>query len=878
MRCWMNPVFRSWCSWAGLLIAVFLVGFLSQPIVAQGGDGLYGEYFNSKTLAGSVIRTRIDPQIDFDFNYDSPLTGVSSDNFSIRWTGQLQAPVTGTYTFTTYSDDGVRLYINGVKVLDNWTDHAPTYNDSAPLTLIAGNKYDIRLEYFEGVLGAQVHLYWSYPGSSRDIIPTANLFSLHAPAIGTPLKGSGTGLRAEYYQNIDMSGSPVLTRTDSTVNFNWGQAAPAAGMYSDYFSVRWTGKVFFPVTGNFTFTTESDDGIRLYLNNKLVVGNWTYHGATLNSSESYPGVAGTTVDIRLEYFESSGDAVARLHWSYPGQADQAIPQQYLIPASTSYLPGTVPLLTSNSATMDASRFLQQASYGPSAAEIQDVLSKGYDAWLTEQFAIAPTSHQSYLYAIRDAGGKIYNEQARESFWTQALKGKDQLRQRVVFALSEILVISELGGMLDNQPYALASYLDTLGNNAFGNFRQLLEEVTLSPTMGRYLDMLGNEKEDPSVGRTPNENYAREILQLFSIGLYQLNLDGSLKRDSLGNPIPTYGQDEIKGFARVFTGWNWGGNSNRADSNWDFPPVQYQWNFPMQAWPTRHSTGTKQVLGAVIPDGQTPEKDLKDALDNIFNHPNVGPFISRQLIQRLVTSNPSSAYVARVASVFNDNGSGVRGDLKAVVRAILLDTEARGSRAAYGSTRSGTSRGPGSGSEPAPKSVGKLREPMLRWSHLLRAFGVEAQADKFRIWYVDSPTDALGQSPLRSPTVFNYFEPSYALPGRIASTGVVSPEFKLANETTVIALSNFFLGTIYNGYGDWTGYATQLNFTPYLSIAGNSKVLVEQLNLVLMAGTMSDTMKNAVVEAINQTDAMYPGERLRSAIFLITTSSEYAVQK
>jgi hypothetical protein len=284
-------------------------------------------------------------------------------------------------------------------------------------------------------------------------------------------------------------------------------------------------------------------------------------------------------------------------------------------------------------------------------------------------------------------------------------------------------------------------------------------------------------------------------------------------------------------------------------------VQYRWDLPMQAWPTRHSTGEKQLLnGAVIPAGQTPEKDLQSALDNIFNHPNVGPFISKQLIQKLVMSNPPPDYVSRVAAVFNNNGADIRGDLKAVIKAILLDPEAR---------------------QPSP---GKLREPVLRWAHLLRTFQAQPSGGRYRIWYVDSAENELGQSPLRAPSVFNFFEPDYAMPGRIARAGVVSPEFKLANETTVIGNANFILGILYGGYGGWIGHPVTLDLSGFFGWANDPAKLVDQLNLLLMAGSMSDAMRATVVKAVTDIHPNLPGERLRAAIYLIATSKEFVVQK
>src|SRR5581483_6023648 len=334
-------------------------------------------------------------------------------------------------------------------------------------------------------------------------------------------------------------------------------------------------------------------------------------------------------------------------------------QAFTPPPDPPALPGGPPT------ARDAARFLAQATFGPKMSEITALQSKGFDAWMNEQFALPVTAHVPYLEAVEAAAGdNFYQTQMMESFWKQSVTGQDQLRQRVSFALIEILVVS-FNSNLDSDQYAIASYVDTLNKDAFGNFRQLLEDVTLHPAMGRYLDHLQNDKEDPATGRNPNENYAREILQLFTIGLYKLHPDGSLMLDANGLPIPTYDQTVVEGFAHVFTGWSYGWFPV-TENNWKWPSVWKNghafWVVPMQLWPDHHSTSTKKLLnGVTLPAGQTAQKDLKDALDNIFNHPNVGPFIARQLIQRLVTSNPSPGYVYRVAQKFNNNGGGVRGD-------------------------------------------------------------------------------------------------------------------------------------------------------------------------------------------------------------------------
>jgi uncharacterized protein (TIGR03437 family) len=533
-------------------------------------------------------------------------------------------------------------------------------------------------------------------------------------------------------------------------------------------------------------------------------------------------------------------------------------QAFTPPPDPPALPGGKPTVR------DAARFLTQATFGPKMSEITDLQGKGFDTWLNEQFAMPVTAHVPYLEAVEAAAGNdFYQIQMMESFWKQAVTGRDQLRQRVSFALTEILVVS-FNSNLDSEQYAIASYVDTLNRDAFGNFRQLLEDVTLHPAMGRYLDHLQNDKEDAATGRNPNENYAREILQLFTIGLYKLHPDGSLMLDASGLPIPTYDQSVVKGFAHVFTGWSYGWFP-LTENNWKWPNTWKNghafWVVPMQLWPDHHSTSSKKLLdGVTLPAGQSGQKDLKDALDNIFNHPNVGPFIARQLIQRLVTSNPSPGYVYRVAQKFNDNGSGVRGDMKAVIKAILTDYEAR-SLDVIGN-----------------QGYGKLREPILRLSHLLRAFNYSCSCGVFPLYWMDSPEWAIGQNPLRSPTVFNFFEPNYSHSGSIAAAGLHSPEFQITNDTSVIGISNFMRYVVFEGF-KWEETKPLLpDYSAVLPLASNPPQLIDYLNTVMMAGGLSDRLKSSLVTEISKVPASRPEERVKEAVHLVITSPEYVIQK
>ena len=536
---------------------------------------------------------------------------------------------------------------------------------------------------------------------------------------------------------------------------------------------------------------------------------------------------------------------------------------------------------------EASSFLAQATMGTSEADINQLSQSNYGAWFNAQFAKTAQSHRLYVInrgADRQANGSSPSQNDFfESWWKQAITGDDQLRQRAAFALSEILVISFADANLAGQYRGVASYYDMLSENAFGNYRDLLEKVSLHPMMGIYLSHRSNQKEDPTTGRVPDENFAREIMQLFSIGLYQLNLDGTPKTDGMGRPLETYTHDDIAGLAKVFTGWSYYAGSSeaaRTDRRFFGNDRVDGWDWlPMQAYNKFHSTSEKRFLGVTIPASGTAnaEADLKIALDTIFNHPNVGPYVAKNLIQRLVTSNPSPAYVARVASVFNNNGSGVRGDMKAVFQAILLDTEARTVVA----------------SNP---TEGKLREPVLRYAHFLRAFKAQSTqgASNFTgINNTDNTSNSLGQTPMVSPTVFNFFRIGYTPPNStLATASKVAPEMQLVHEVSVAGYANFMRDRILLR----TDRDIQPNYSAELALADNPAALVDRMKLLLFAGQMPDGLRNQIIAAVagraipavtrgadgtitNQTAIDNAKlDRVYIAVFLSMTAPDYLAQK
>lgn len=514
----------------------------------------------------------------------------------------------------------------------------------------------------------------------------------------------------------------------------------------------------------------------------------------------------------------------------------------------------------------ASRLLAQATFGATMPEIDTLTSSGYNAWLEDQFAKPQTLHRSYMDSMAASTGQSATQNHfYESFWQQAATGEDQLRQRITFALSQMFVVSFQDSTVANTPRGVASYYDMLATHAFGNYRNLLEAVSLHPMMGIYLTSLRNQKESGT--RVPDENYAREVMQLFSIGLVELNQDGSLKMID-NKPVETYTNADITGLAKVFTGWSWAG-PDKTDSRFfgGSPDANRDW-MPMQSYPKYHSASEKRFLGAVVPASSTPENSLRIALDTLFNHPNVGPFIGRQLIQRLVTSNPSPQYVARVAAAFANDGNGVRGDMKAVIRAILLDPEAR------------------SDSNPDDANAGKLREPVVRLANWMRAFGARSTSSRFLLGNLDDPLSSLGQTPMRSPSVFNFYRPGYVPPNTtIASAGMVAPEMQITGETSVVGYLNFMRDAIPNGIGSSRDIKADYNVE--LTLADTPDRLVDRVNLLLMANQMSTGLRSQILTAINSVTisatnataaATARKNRVNLAVFLAMASPEYLVQK
>jgi uncharacterized protein (DUF1800 family) len=539
---------------------------------------------------------------------------------------------------------------------------------------------------------------------------------------------------------------------------------------------------------------------------------------------------------------------------------------------------------------DVHRFLTQATLGPTASDIARVKAIGYSAWIDEQFATPlQTSHLSTVEATNAANHttKARANDVVYSWWTHAILDPAQLRQRLAFALSEIFVVSTVNGDVGDNGRMAASYLDMLSTKENSTYRDLLEAVALHPAMGTYLSHRNNRKEDTLTGRVPDENFAREVMQLFSIGLYELNADGSIKLSN-GVPIETYSTNDVKGLAKVFTGWSWYTPPSKASVTswkcfWRTTECQddSQMVMPMSAYASEHSISEKNFLGVTVTAQTTPDPraSLKAALDRLATHPNTAPFISKQLIQRLVTSNPSPTYVADVAGEFvRSNGS-----IKAVVKAILLHPEAR------------------TPSISDPTSYGKLKEPVLRLTQLLRAlphnssaYDAAKAAGTFAFYPApptDDPVQELGQTPLRAPSVFNYFRPGYQPPNTaLMIKGYVAPELQITSESSVLGYANFMAFILANGWGPYNS-STLLNdihfdFGSFLPLvdqpsASSPQKLVTEISKRLLGGPAPQALNDQMVTALGTlpvATALDRRRRVATAILMVLVSPSFITQQ
>lgn len=767
------------------------------------------------------------------------------DYYGGRIRGYVTAPTTGNYTFWVAADDASdfslstndqpanlvrRCYSNNYTNYLEWNKYPE--QKSGLIALTAGQRYYFEARVREYGGGDHLAVGWLKPGQTgtqpSEVVPGSGLTAYTAPynppglttLFFAPLnREPGVANSASGIVSLRLSWDESLAVV--TVNTS-GLSGPATALnLRGPATIAQTG----PVLVNLLASAPQSDGTFI----------WQIPAASVSILKS-----GSMYASVVTAANASGELRGQI-----GRA--AATGSFTPPADPPALPTTLP--TAN----EAARFLTQATFGPTTADLAIVQRDGFSAWIDAQFAMPANFHSAVIDNVLSSGQPISRETSQEAFWKTAVTAPDQLRQRVALAFSEIMVISDQDGGIAT-PYALSGYADTLLRNSFGNFRDLLEAVTLSPAMGTYLDMLANDKANLVTGTVPNENYGREVMQLFTIGLVKLNPDGTIVLDGNAKPIPTYGQSEVIGFSTVFTGWNFA----QDGLGWDY--VTENWRQPMKHVPAHHDPAPKLLLdGSVLPPGQTGEQDLKDAHDALFNHQNCGPFIARSLIQRLVTSNPSPAYIYRVAKKFANNGSGVRGDMKAVIKAILLDYEAR------------------SATSLANPNFGKQREPMVRVATVYRAFNARAFNNRFQLSTYDVSPD-FGQAFLDAPSVFNFFSPFFSLSGELATAGLMSPEYQITTDTTAIASSNNIRNRIAATKTPLYPSSIGLDLTAQVALASNPAALVDSLNTIMLAGQMSSGLRTQLINAVTAQPAGYPLGRAQIAVQLLATSPEFCVQK
>ena len=505
---------------------------------------------------------------------------------------------------------------------------------------------------------------------------------------------------------------------------------------------------------------------------------------------------------------------------------------------------------------EVSRFLNQATFGPTFDMIQDFHNSGesFAAWIDSQIAMSPTLITESMEREVMGGASRNHQLFHRGWWRATAKGADQLRQRMAFALSQILVVSGQGSdVVRGSPEAAGAYYEILQNQAFGNYADLLEAITYNLGMGSYLGHLRNQSEDPELRIFPDENYARELMQLFSIGLWELNEDGSRKFDHIGKAIPTYTNFHITELAKVMTGFNWGGTNS-------FYEYKNRPDLPMTIWETHHERGEKFLVnGGYLPAEMEPAHDVRLAIENLVNHPSAGPFIGRLLIQRFVTSNPSPAYIRRVARAFSDNGKGIRGDLGAVIRSILLDPEARSESISQG------------------ERFGKMREPYITYAHLSRAFSSKNEDNVFYI-LTDGHLDYFGQRPLMSPTVFNFYSPNYQPADEAIEGNFFAPEFEILTPLRSVLWPNLLRSNIELGFAyspNFTHLTRAHDFSIERSLVNYPESLVDRLDLVFTYGTLNQETKEIILKMMNDA-GLSDEKKLWTAIYVVMTSPEYVI--
>jgi len=749
------------------------------------------------------------------------------DNFGLVLRGYLHAPSTGIYRFNVSADDWGEVFLGtddrpetksllcfspaGVNVYE-WR-RFPDYQLSRPVSLQAGRRYYLEIRLKDGGWSDHVALAWLRPGTNAFEVIDGPYLSPWKLADAAPPRITLTGDSAV---TIEVGGSYV----DPGFNASDG------------------------VDGDLTARVRTEGTVDV-----TTPGTYTLRYTVTDASGNVSTVATRTVTVAL---------APNVRPTYP-------PDTGSTPAPASWRP---PATLSD---LEASRFLRQATFGATEAEISRVKARGIPGWIEDQLALPASSHLEamdkialyqgargqLLQAARTmsmpgsmmpvTGATLRTDDRLHAWWTIADTAPDQLRQRVAFALSEIFVVSDRSGALQNYPRGMANYYDLLVRHADGNFRDLLKDITLNPIMGMWLTMARSSKVQP------DENYSREIMQLFSIGLTHLNRDGTFKRDVNGNVIPTYTQTEINELARAFTGWTFSGSTS-----FTWAPRTDDIN-PMIPFEDFHDRGRKVYLGgASLPAGQTARQDVDRVLDLLVQHPNTAPFLSTLLIKRLVTSNPSPAYVHRVASKFENNGRGVRGDLGAVVRAIFLDPEARNA--------------------PPVDRGGKLGEPVLRLTRVLRALPVPPSANPPVLgrYLLSNVTDKFNQSPLQAPTVFNFFLPNFRPQGPLQDAGLYAPEFEITTQLAVVDTANYFFDGVNSGFPVNSGPRIRVDVASLEGLWDTPDALFAWFERILLARPMSaDLRANLTTVRSAYTNR---NEGVRALLQVLCASPEFCVER
>lgn len=808
---------------------------IDAPLADNTGSLLAEVYEN---ISGSWVTNLVDsPKFPDapDRRFQLKSTEIESnqdDSYGMLVRGYLYPPVTGIYRFNLASDDWSEFYISPDNLPENkemacfvpaatqyyeWRKF-PDYQLSRPIELTAGMAYYVEMRYKEHGYRDHLALAWLVPGGNAfEIIDGAYTSPWLLPDAAAPEVALNGGSEITLEVGNDFT-DPGFLATDLV-----------DGDVSD--SVEVTGSVDTSTPGTYLvrYTVRDSSG------NESAV-----HTRTINVVLA-PGTDPT-------YPADSSNVQSDEQWTEPAT------------------------LTA----IEASRFLKQATFGPTAEEIARVQEIGIEAWIDEQLQLPQTSHLEQMDTVSRYQGarsqlldlvsgkensslpgtmmdlpmsRIRTDDRLWTWWTSSITAPDQLRQRVAFALSEIMVISDKSPALRNYPRGVAHYNDILAQHAFGSYRDLIQDVTLNPMMGIWLTMVRSSKDQA------DENYPRELLQLFSIGLNHLNKDGSFKRDPSGNTIPTYGQDEVLGLSRAFTGWTFSGSqtftwtgSNGIDE------IK-----PMMAFEDFHDRSAKTILGgATLPAGFTASQDVNAALNIISDHPNVGTFMARRLIQRLVTSNPSPAYIYRVSSVFDDNGSGIRGDLGAVVKAILMDPEAR--------------------QKPDLVLGGKLSEPIIRLSRLIRAFPKSPTSNPPVLgrFLLNNVGTSFGQSPIQANSVFNFFSPDHQEPGSMMDANLYSPEFEITTEVTTVNTANYFFDGARSGFAASVS-RVKLDLEPLEQNWPSPHLLFQSIETLLLGRPMSTSMKNALSEVHSAYEQRH-SEGVAAMIQIIAASPEFSVEQ